>query len=323
MKHSPQYLWPVLAILAAGVVAWVTQPHASAYPAASVSESQSERTSKVRDSPETAQSEALGERVEGEVAEIINVPSYTYLRIAPPKAQSSTESRDVWVAVATAQIEMGQKVAVVGAQRMNDFTNKTLNRTFGTIYFGALEAGTEQASRAKLPKNHPNLPDDVVATPDADRTELPVGHPPIGLPHPDVARSGAAAQYNGSMDAPHGAPAAADDQIAVGKVERASGALGHTVSEVVQQRSKLVGKQVRVRGVVVKSMSGILGMTFAHIRDGSGKPTSSDHDLTVTSRQDLSVGATVTLEGTVIVDKDFGAGYTYPVLLEAARLVDQ
>jgi hypothetical protein len=78
-----------------------------------------------------------------------------------------------------------------------------------------------------------------------------------------------------------------------------------------------------VRGVVVKSTPGVLGRTFAHLRDGSGDAARKDNDLTVTSEQPLEVGQTVLVQGTVVTDKDFGSGYKYDVLLTDARRVEQ
>lgn len=325
MKHSTKYLWPTIAILAGCIAAWVTQPYASAYPASAISESPSPKIEEVRGVTEAFISEDRGERIEGRVAEIISVPSYTYLRIERTAAETSSASGDVWAAVATAKVEVGQKVAVVGAQLMNDFNSKTLQRTFHTIYFGALAGESDPSRPTAVPAKRPHPPSGAaeVGSPDSAMAGLPLGHPPIGAVHPnDMTGSVSPAPTGDGLDmAPHSAPAAGGDQIPVGKVERASGPMGHTVSEIVQKRGELVGKQVRVRGVVVKSMAGVLGRTFAHLRDGSGNSASSDHDLTVTCQEDLKVGATAMFEGTVIVNKDFGAGYSYPVLLENARVV--
>ena len=47
--------------------------------------------------------------------------------------------------------------------------------------------------------------------------------------------------------------------------------------------------------------------------DGAGK-----EDLTVTSTGSAKVGDVVTAGGTVVVNKDFGFGYKYDVMLENA-----
>ena len=55
-----------------------------------------------------------------------------------------------------------------------------------------------------------------------------------------------------------------------------------------------------------------------HLRDGSGAKGSDD--LAVTSLQSAEEGEVVTVRGTVHVDRDFGAGYTYAVILEDASI---
>ncbi len=40
----------------------------------------------------------------------------------------------------------------------------------------------------------------------------------------------------------------------------------------------------------------------------------------MTTQAETAVGETVVLNGTIVLDKDFGAGYSYPVLLEDASL---
>lgn len=102
------------------------------------------------------------------------------------------------------------------------------------------------------------------------------------------------------------------------KVDKAEG--GRTVADVWTTRASLDGKQVIVRGQVVKSLSGIMGKNWLHLRDGSGTPEKGDHDLTVTSNGTARVGDIVTVRGTVRLDKDFGAGYVYPVIVEDARI---
>jgi hypothetical protein len=121
----------------------------------------------------------------------------------------------------------------------------------------------------------------------------------------------------------HGKPTAGPSTVSVGVVERAPGNLGRTVAELVRDRKSLEGKTVRVRGVVVKSTSGVLNRTFIHVRDGSGSEKSGDHDVTITITDEAAVGTKAIFEGTVVTDKDFGSGYNYPVLIENARMVNE
>jgi hypothetical protein len=91
---------------------------------------------------------------------------------------------------------------------------------------------------------------------------------------------------------------------------------GYTVAKVFDERGSLAGKKVKVRGEVVKYNAGIMDRNWIHIQDGTaGK---DGYDLLVTSTNPAQVGQTIIAEGTVAVDKDFGAGYKYSVLLENA-----
>jgi hypothetical protein len=93
---------------------------------------------------------------------------------------------------------------------------------------------------------------------------------------------------------------------------------GYTVEQIYKQMSSLVSKTVKVRGKVVKVNENIMGTNWVHIQDGTGKD--GTHDLLVTTDQSVKVGSTVIAEGKVIMDKDFGAGYFYNVLLENSKL---
>lgn len=91
-----------------------------------------------------------------------------------------------------------------------------------------------------------------------------------------------------------------------------------TVEGLYQDKAKLGGHEVQVRGKVVKVNNGVMQRNFLHIQDGTGKQGSND--LTVTSQQTAEVGEEVVVTGKLAVNKDFGAGYTYPILLEEARI---
>jgi hypothetical protein len=95
---------------------------------------------------------------------------------------------------------------------------------------------------------------------------------------------------------------------------------GTTVADVWANRKALAGKPVTVRGKVVKYNGGILDKNWIHIQDGTGDAAAKNNDLTVTSTATASLGDVVTVTGVVAVDKDFGAGYAYPVIIEDAKL---
>ena len=96
---------------------------------------------------------------------------------------------------------------------------------------------------------------------------------------------------------------------------------GVTVASIVTNRKALSGKTVTVRGKVVKYNGAILGLNWIHIQDGSGVAKDGTNDITVTSTGTANVGDIVTITGTVVLDKDFGSGYSYAVLLQNASVV--
>lgn len=88
------------------------------------------------------------------------------------------------------------------------------------------------------------------------------------------------------------------------------------IADLVANISKYDGKTVKVTGKCVKINPMIMGRNWLHIQDGSGK----NLELTVTTTDMVQLGAVVTLEGVVGVNRDFGAGYKYDYILESAVL---
>ncbi|NDY43241.1 DNA-binding protein [Dissulfurirhabdus thermomarina] len=103
-------------------------------------------------------------------------------------------------------------------------------------------------------------------------------------------------------------------------VLKAEGEHAYTVAEIHAGRDRLAGKKVRVRGQVVKVSPNIMGRNWIHLQDGTGDETAGTYDLTVTSADLPAKGEVVTVEGTLAVDKDFGAGYRYGVIVEGAKV---
>lgn len=106
------------------------------------------------------------------------------------------------------------------------------------------------------------------------------------------------------------------EPIAVEKVEG-----GYTIEELFAQRESLKGQKIKVRGKVVKVSQGIMGRNWVHLRDGTGKADDKSDDLTLTTKDVANVGDVVVMEGIVAIDKDFGAGYAYRLIVEEAAVV--
>lgn len=100
--------------------------------------------------------------------------------------------------------------------------------------------------------------------------------------------------------------------ISVPKVEG-----GLTIAELYSQKENYKGKTVKVRGEVVKFSPDIMKKNWVHIQDGSRQ--GNFYDLAVTTKDTVKVGDIVTFSGTVSVNKDFGAGYRYELIMEDAK----
>jgi hypothetical protein len=98
------------------------------------------------------------------------------------------------------------------------------------------------------------------------------------------------------------------------KVTPAAG--GITIADLFSKKDKYSGKTVKIKGQVVKFNPEIMGKNWIHIQDGT--ESNGDFDLTVTSSSVVKVGDMITVEGKVSLDKDFGAGYFYKVIVEDA-----
>ena len=96
---------------------------------------------------------------------------------------------------------------------------------------------------------------------------------------------------------------------------------GKSIAQIYQEKNQLKGKSVKVKGKVVKYNPGIMGRNWIHIQDGTGDE--KGFDLLVTSDDQTKVGNVIVAEGTLALDKDFGAGYTYKVLIENAKIKEE
>lgn len=235
--------------------------------------------------------------VTGKVLETMDSGGYSYVKLA-------TAGGEKWAAVRQAAVRVGDEVTIERAMVMKGFTSKTLDRTFDEILFGELGGGSGSA-----------------AAPAAGAEAMPAGHPPVG--GGEAAMPAGHPQVGG--DAPPGVPPTLGDHKAptgerteVGAIEKAEG--GVTVAEVFAKKAELAGTEITLRGKVTKYNPGIMGRNWLHVQDGTGTPDGKDFDLTVTTSGDVAVDDVVVLKGTLALDKDFGAGYRYDVILENATV---
>ncbi len=97
-------------------------------------------------------------------------------------------------------------------------------------------------------------------------------------------------------------------------IEAISG--GITIKELFANKAKYEGKVVKIKGEVSKFNPGIMNRNWIHLQDGTDN--NGEFDLTVTTDAVVKTGETITVEGKIALNKDFGYGYKYAVLMEAA-----
>jgi hypothetical protein len=196
-----------------------------------------------------------------------------------------TDQDQRWAAAQQTAVSVGDVVQMGAGAPMAGFTSKTLDRSFDVLYFiDGLQNLSAPAGAATQ-----------------GVTAMPEGHPATGMPpgHPSVDAAGVAP--------------AADNSVAALEP-------GRDIAWVYANKDELAGQQVSLRGKVVKYNEGILGWNFIHLQDGSGEAGDGSNDMTITSKATTAVGETIVVTGTVILDKDFGAGYAFPTMIEDATI---
>lgn len=91
------------------------------------------------------------------------------------------------------------------------------------------------------------------------------------------------------------------------------------IADLLAGKKDFAGKTVKIKGSVTKFNAEIMGKNWVHLQDGT--ESEGVYDLTVTTDKVVSVGDIVTFEGKIILDKDFGYGYFYSILMEDGKIV--
>ena len=188
--------------------------------------------------------------------------------------------QDLWLAVPLTNVEKGGTYFYSTSMEMKNFESKELNRSFETIYFIERISTTEEGVTSPIRTN----PHSATMRSDQQSTAGQATKPVIDKKEVNVP--------------------AAENTI--------------RISELFKNRDTYNNKVVRLRGQVTKYNPAIMNVNWLHIQDGTDH--NGEFDLTVTSTSTAQVGDVVTVEGTVSLNKDFGAGYTYDVIIENASI---
>jgi len=212
----------------------------------------------------------------GKILEIKPAMGYKYLKIDENGTQ-------LWVAIANAPVEIGDKIGYDKKTMMTNFKSKTLNQEFKEIFF---------ASDVYLPKK--------VQQPQSMKAMLGLNSAKKD-PHAGMGR---------------GMPPVQEDETAAKPFVKKD---AYTVEEIHMWRKELKDQVISIKGSVFKVSQKIMKLDWVHLGDGTGNEKMLTDDLVFTAASTtIKPGDKVIATGKVIVDKDFGYGYFYKVIIQDA-----
>ncbi len=98
----------------------------------------------------------------------------------------------------------------------------------------------------------------------------------------------------------------------------------YTVEEAFMWKNSLKGKTIKIKGVVHKVAKGIMKLDWVHIEDGTGDENKMNDDIVFTTKNaNVKAGDKVIAKGKVVVDKDFGYGYFYKVIVQESEFTKE
>lgn len=223
----------------------------------------------------------------GTIVETMDSGGYTYILLDNGKDK-------VWIAGPVTPVEVQTNASCPDGMIMYDFHSKSLDKTFAQIYFvGAIWPEGYAPSEGNIDMH--------------------------GSDGGSMMGGSAGMNPHGTSNEPISGTKTVLENAKIEGVTKAAG--GYTVEEIYTKAAELSGKEVTIRARVVKFSRNIMGTNWIHIQDGSGDDATSD--LTITTDDTAEIGDLVMIKGPLSVDKDFGAGYKYHVIIEGASVTKE
>jgi len=192
------------------------------------------------------------------------------------------QGKQTWVAIANAPVKVGDKIGFDKKTMMKDFKSKSLKQEFKEIYF---------ASDVYLPQK--------ATAPQSMKEMLGLGSTAKKDPHAGMGRGMSSTPEKETPTKPF--------------VKKDA----YTVEEIHMWRKALKDQTITLEGTVFKVSHGIMKRDWVHVGDGSGNEKKLSDDLVFTAASTtLKAGDKVKATGKVVIDKDFGYGYFYKVIIE-------
>ncbi len=88
------------------------------------------------------------------------------------------------------------------------------------------------------------------------------------------------------------------------------------ITTLLKENAAFEGQWITVQGTCIKVNNGIMGRNWVHLAHEDGKS-----EVVITTREVVEVGEHVGFAARVALNRDFGSGYSYPLLLEQGVLI--
>lgn len=214
----------------------------------------------------------------GKILEIKGVTGYKYLKVDENGTQ-------LWVAIANAPVAVGDTIGYDKKTVMHDFESKTMGQKFQEIIFASEVYLPQKADKPKSMKEMLGL--------STENTQTKNPHEGMGI----------------------GMSPEEEEESVKPFVKKDV----YTIEEIHMWRKDLEGQIISIEATVYKVSHQIMKLDWAHLGDGTGEEKKLTDDLVFTSAStNIKAGDKVIAKGKVVVNKDFGYGYFYKVLVQDA-----
>jgi len=208
----------------------------------------------------------------GIVLEVLQATPYVYAKV-------KENGRVFWIAAPEVAVKVGAKVTFDEQMVMQNFTSKTLKRTFETVLFASrlnMDASTEKSKEAIVNKEPEEMQNTLKEHTITTQTKE-------------------------------------DDTNQTTKKTTL-----RTIEQIYAQADDLNNTVIHVKGKVVKVLEGIMGRNWIHLQDGTGTQGTNDLVFT-SKNITVTVGDEVNATGLLKTNIDFGYGYAYSVIIENSK----
>lgn len=191
------------------------------------------------------------------------------------------DGKDIWLVTMPdffkEKVAEGDKLEYLGGDIIKGFKSKSLDRTFDSIVFVTKIRSLNEVS-SEVEEAEESIPQN------KHRKQIPAMEKKVSAP-------------------------------AKGEIEKAEG--GMSIEEIFSERDRFRGKEVILRGRVMKIISNILGMTWVTLQDGTGM--APDNKIIAVTMESVNLGDVLTARGILQTNVNIGSGYQYEVLIDEVK----